>query len=127
MNLLKSAAIVIVLAAIVLLNGCDQSTPAYFKIVDVAPGVNSDGFPYVGITVENTGGGAGYEVTCHVTASDPETEKTIATGEAYFASGRNISPGETSVDQAVFWGLGDLAIDQVKLVYELTWQDVLPF
>lgn len=118
--------IIIGLLAVVCLSGCDQSTPAYFEIDKTSTGVTNDGFFYVDITVKNTGGGAGYEVTCQVTASDPEKDEVLATGEALFESGRNIEPDETATDRVIFWGLGDMTIDQVELVYDLTWQDLSP-
>ncbi len=118
--------IIIGLLAIVCLSGCDQSTPAYFEIAKASPGVTNDGFFYVDITVKNTGGGAGYAVTCQVTASDPESEEVLATGENIFKKGRNIEPDESATARVTFLGLGDLTIDQVKLVYDLTWQDLSP-
>jgi uncharacterized protein (TIGR02588 family) len=118
--------IIIGLLAIVCLSGCDQSTPAYFEIAKASPGVTNDGFFYVDITVKNTGGGAGYKVTCQVTASDPENDEVLATGETLFRSGRNIESDESATDRVTFWGLGDLTIDQVELVYDLTWQDLSP-
>ncbi len=118
--------IIIGLLAIVCLNGCDQSTPAYFEITEANTAINNDGFFYVDITVENTGGGAGYAVTCQVTASDPESDEVLATGETLFKRGRNIEPEEVATARVTFLGLGDLTIDQVKLVYDLTWQDLSP-
>ena len=55
-----------------------------------------------------------------------ENDEVLATGEALFGSGRNIEQDESATDRVTFWGLGDLTIDQVELVYDLTWQDLSP-
>jgi hypothetical protein len=97
--------------------GDDLTSEASFKIVDKQTGVNSDGNPYVKITVKNIGGKPGYNVTCYVDAKKGNT--IVDTGVAYFVNGDVLDPGEQATDEAVFFELSTL--NGYELVYELLW------
>lgn len=80
--------------------------------------MKSYGSPYVEITVKNDGDATGHLVTCDVYAKKGNI--IVDTALAIFAGGSSIKPGESAIDEAIFFDL-DSNSDYDVLSYELDW------
>ena len=103
--------------------GCDNPTESKskkpnFTITSTTKGVKSYGSPFIRITVKNSGNATGYNVSCDVQAK--RGDLIVDSGFAYFADGGNIAPGESAVDEAIFFDLSSHS-DYDDLEYELDW------
>ncbi|MCF7808641.1 MAG: hypothetical protein K9M49_06410 [Candidatus Marinimicrobia bacterium] len=112
-----------ILLSLIFVNNCEEpeeSNHSYpkFEITPTTAGVKSYGSPYVKITVKNTGNAIGYNVSCDVQAK--RGNLIVDSGFAYFANGGNITPGESAVDEAIFFNLSSHS-DYDNLEYELDW------
>ena len=106
-----------------LLTSCDFFEPppaADFEITNVLKGMKSYGSPFLTLTVKNVGNGTGYNVSCDVYAKIGNT--IVDDGFAYFAGGGNIDPGESAIDEAIFFDLESHS-DYTSLEYNLDWID----
>lgn len=97
--------------------GDESKGGANFKIVNKQTGINSNGNPYVRITVKNVGGDTGYNVLCYVDAK--KEGKVEDTGVAEFNNLDDIDPGEQATSDAEFFILSTLT--GYELEYELLW------
>lgn len=116
----KPIILLIIFFAVLFQQGCERDEPkkAKFEIISKTKGIKSYGSPYVTITIENTGNATGYNVSCDVQAK--KGNLIVDSGFAYFASGGNISPGESAVDEAIFFNL-DSHNAYDRLEYDLDW------
>lgn len=117
-----------------ILNGCDyvdQSTHAYFEIINKTDGMTNSGMYYIELEIENTGGGSGKNVICQVAVKEMGTEKVYGSTSTIFNKGNNIKAGETAISRAIFpeSGFIDLQTEEEPITlfysYELTWEDVI--
>ncbi len=109
--------------ALILLAGCgifepDEPKEPSFAVTSTVKGMKDYGSPFVTITVKNIGNATGYNVSCDVLAK--KGNLIVDSGFAYFANGASIDPGESAVDEAIFFDL-DSHSDYDKLEYELDW------
>ena len=115
----------IVVILIIFLAGCEKEADitdnfeyANFEVTNTTTGMTSYGCPYVKITVKNVGSKTGYNVSCTVKAFNGNT--IIDTGFAYFADGSDIDPGESAIDDAIFFDLSSHN-QYDRLEYDLDW------
>ena len=111
------------IAILIILASCDIFEPEEpkkpkFEITNTVKGMTSYDCPKITITVKNTGNATGYNVSCDVQAIRGST--IIDDGFAYFASGGDIDPGMSAVDEAIFFDLSSHS-DYDRLEYELDW------
>ena len=124
---------VLLATAILCISGCDesdQSTPAFFEVVEFQDGIDADGFAFVDVTVQNTSNGTGKNVHCTVIATmvkNGSLGEEIARVTVLFDAGvpmRSERKSERHVllySQEVFESLGSPV---VALTFELTWEEV---
>ena len=115
-----------IIATLLVISACSSPTASKkkkepkFEIIAVAYGIKSYGSPYLTLTVENTGSATGYNVACTVLAKNGSL--ILDDGFAYFAGGADIDPGESAIDEAIFFDLGSHS-DYTDLEYDLSWLD----
>ena len=99
--------------------GDDSSPQTTFSITSVEKTMTSFNRPSLTITIKNTGGDTGYNVSCDANALD-STGKILDTASAYFANLGNIEVQQSAIDEAVFYKLTSHN-DYASLDYDCSW------
>ncbi len=98
-----------------------EPVAAAFEITGVSKLMKTYGAPYLVVTITNTGNLAAWNVSCDVYAKMGNTY--VDDSFLYFLSGGTINPGESAIDDTIFFALSSHS-DYDDIVYQCSWIEV---